>query len=297
MAFDARFDSRFSPVHCYSGSSQQTLATHTDQGLSFSVGQNPPSGFPGLVGPGGTLRSFRARTIALLTALAFLGLQPLAGQSVVRTITIAWDASPSSEVVGYSVHYGTRSGEYSREIDVGNHTTAEIPNLIDGTTYFFAVTGYTGAGEQSPASDELMHTVDPALFLNMSTRAMVQSGDAVMISGFIIGGSTRKKVVIRASGPSLAAAGVAGALADPAIELHGPNGLIAANDNWRDGNPDELNLLQFAPGFDVEAALVTELVPGAYTVIVRGANGSTGIALVEVYDGGIPLLPWHFDGH
>lgn len=229
----------------------------------------------------------------MLAGLAILSLPPVAGQSGGRPITISWDASSSADVAGYRVYYGISHGQYLRQIDVGNQTTVDVPNLIEGTTYFFVVTAYTSAGDESDPSGELRYRQgqSPALFLNMSTRAKVESGDAVMISEFIIGGGSRKRVVIRALGPSLETAGVAGVLADPAIELFGSNGLIAANDNWRDGNPEELYQLQFAPAYATEAALVVTLLPGVYTVTVRGIHDASGIARLEVYDGGMPVVP------
>jgi hypothetical protein len=254
-------------------------------------GGRRPSGFPSLVGLSGALRGFKAAAVTALAGFFAVSAGHTAkAELVVRTITLSWNASPSADVLGYRVYYGTRSGQYSQLIDAGNHTTVDLPNLVEGTTYFFVVTAYNAAGESFP-TDELTHTVDQALFLNMSTRAKVESGDAAMISGFIIGGSSLKTVVVRASGPSLEAAGISGVLADPAIELHGVNGLIAENDNWRDGNPAELYRLQLTPGYDTEAALVVTLAPGGYTVILRGRNDSSGIALLEVYDGGIPVAP------
>ncbi|MGI9088643.1 MAG: fibronectin type III domain-containing protein [Chthoniobacterales bacterium] len=229
------------------------------------------------------------RTIcALAFAVSFLSLPPLRAESIVRSITLAWNASTSADVVGYRVHYGVRSGQYPELIDSGNQTSCNIPNLVDGTTYFFAVNAYNAAGDESSLSDELTHTPNPGVLLNVSTRARVQDGDAVVIAGFIVGGSSRKVIIIRGMGPSLGASGLSDILADPMIELHGPTGLIATNDNWRDGNPTALYQFQLAPSFELEAALVVTLEPGSYTAIIRGNGGLPGIGLLEIYDGGIP---------
>ena len=255
---------------------------------NFRRGERRPSGVPSLVGISAVVfRGLRAATLTALAGLAAFAGQPVKGDAITRTITLSWNASSSANVLGYRVRYGTRSGQYSQVVDAGNQTTVDLPNLVKGTTYFFVVTAYNAAGESFP-TDELMHTVDQAVFLNMSNRAKVESGDAVMISGFIIGGSSLKTIVVRGTGPSLAAAGINGVLADPALELHGVNGLLAENDNWRDGNPAELYRLQLTPGHDAEAALVVTLAPGGYTVILRGRNDSSGIALLEVYDAGVP---------
>ncbi len=228
---------------------------------------------------------------AILAATLILSASFARAELVTRTITLTWNASVSTDVTGYRIRYSTHSGQYSEVLDVGNHTSADIPNLVDGTTYYFTVTAYNAIGEESWPSDELVHTANPALFLNLSTRAIVQGGDGVMISGFIIGGSSSKTVIIRALGPSLAGSGLKGTLADPAIDLYAADGLVATNDNWRDGNPEALEQFGFAPRADAEAALVVTLAPGAYTVIVHGNGGSSGIALLEVYDGGIPAAP------
>jgi len=120
--------------------------------------------------------------------------------------------------------------------------------------------------------------------LNISTRGQVGSGDDVMIGGFIVGGTDPSKIIVRAIGPSLTAAGVAGALADPILELHNSDGsLIFQNDNWRSNQEDQIMASSVPPSNNNESAIVATLNPGAYTAIVRGANNTTGVALVEVY--------------
>jgi hypothetical protein len=107
-----------------------------------------------------------------------------------------------------------------------------------------------------------------------------------MIGGFIITGNADKKVVIRAIGPSLQGS-LAGALADPVLELRGADGsLIRRNDNWRDDAAQavEIEANKIAPKHALESAIVTTLAPGNYTAAVSGKNGTTGVGLVEVYD-------------
>ena len=124
-----------------------------------------------------------------------------------------------------------------------------------------------------------------AQLLNISTRMRVQSGDNVLIGGFIVTGNEAKKVVLRAIGPSLTQVGVAGALADPVLELHAADGsLITSNDNWKETQQAEIEAAGFAPQDDLESAIIATLDPGAYTAIVRGQNGSSGVGLVEGYD-------------
>ena len=126
-------------------------------------------------------------------------------------------------------------------------------------------------------------TVMPGL-LNISTRMQVLTGDQVLIGGFIITGTDPKMVILRAIGPSLTDFGVAGALADPVLELRAADGsVITSNDNWTsDRAAIEATGLQ--PSKDLESAIVATLDPGAYTAIVSGKNGTTGVGLVEAYD-------------
>jgi hypothetical protein len=121
---------------------------------------------------------------------------------------------------------------------------------------------------------------------NISTRGPVTTGNHVLIGGFIVGGNQTKEVVVRAIGPSLSGAGVTGALSDPTVELRDASGnLVDSNDNW--GTHPKAAQIQaegLAPTQTAESALQVTLNPGSYTAIVRGANGTTGIGLVEIYD-------------
>lgn len=124
--------------------------------------------------------------------------------------------------------------------------------------------------------------------LNISTRALVQPGDDALIAGFIIQGEYSKNIVVRALGPSLSPNGVPlpGRLMDPMLEVYdSTNTLIGSNNNWKAaGQTGSLTEFGLAPTNDFEAALYLGLEPGAYTVVVRGLNNTSGIALAEVYD-------------
>jgi hypothetical protein len=123
----------------------------------------------------------------------------------------------------------------------------------------------------------------PAQLLNISTRLNVQTGESVSIAGFIITGNAAKKVIVRGIGPSLS--GLNPLLADPTLELHGPNGgLMTSNDNWKENQLTEIENSGLAPTNDAESAIVATLLPGNYTAILSGRNGTTGIGLVEMYD-------------
>ncbi len=127
---------------------------------------------------------------------------------------------------------------------------------------------------------------------NISTRGFVDTGANVMIGGLIVdggagGGSAR--VILRAIGPSLGAAGIQGVLQDPSLELHDASGtIIASNDNWKtrsDGSSQqgEIEATSVPPSNDAESAIVQNLAPGNYTAIVRGTGATSGIAVVEAY--------------
>jgi hypothetical protein len=123
--------------------------------------------------------------------------------------------------------------------------------------------------------------------LNISGRSLVQGSDDAGIGGFIINGERSKRIVVRGIGPSMRVDGqpVPGALQDPFIELHDSTGaIIVSNDDWRDTQEQEIQSSGLAPSDDREAAVVLTLTPDNYTAVVRGANGSSGIGLSEVYD-------------
>ena len=131
------------------------------------------------------------------------------------------------------------------------------------------------------------YDIDPqteSTLANISTRGKVGTGDNVMIGGFILGGGGGglTTVVVRALGPSLGLPSTS--LQDPTLELHDVDGaLIGSNDNWKDVQEEEISAAQLAPADDREAALIMDLPPGDYTVIVRGRTNTTGITLIEVY--------------
>ncbi len=129
---------------------------------------------------------------------------------------------------------------------------------------------------------------------NISTRSFVQTGDHVMIGGFIVQGTGPKRVIIRAIGPELTQYGIPDALANPRLELHNGNGaLIGSNNDWQttilggiitSNQVSDIQNSGHAPTAESESAIIADLQPGNYTAIVRGVNSTVGVALVEVYD-------------
>lgn len=125
----------------------------------------------------------------------------------------------------------------------------------------------------------------PAQSLNISTRVRTELGDRAMIGGFIISGNAPKSVVIRGLGPSLASFNLTDLLANPQLELKGPNNnLIFLNKDWKDTQRALIEGTNFEPKDDRESVIVITLNPGQYTAILSGEGGTTGIGLVEVYD-------------
>jgi hypothetical protein len=120
---------------------------------------------------------------------------------------------------------------------------------------------------------------------NIATRLSVGSGDNALIGGFILTGSAPKKVVIRAIGPSL---GLTDRLANPTLELRNSSGtLLDQNDDWQT-SPNKQAIIDsgLAPANALESAVIATLPANgsAYTALVRGANNTIGIGLVEIYD-------------
>jgi Fibronectin type III domain len=126
----------------------------------------------------------------------------------------------------------------------------------------------------------------PGTLGNISTRLRVLSGDNVLIGGLIATGTAGKRVILRAIGPSLTSLGIAGALADPTLELFQGSTLLMSNDDWQNSSQQaEIAGSGFAPGNNAESAIIWTLTPGqGYTAIVRGKNGTTGVGVVEAYD-------------
>jgi len=174
----------------------------------------------------------------------------------------------------------TRESAIIADLPPGNYTA--IVRGVNGTTGVALVEAY----DLSPS----LHST----LSNISTRSLVETGDDVMIGGFIVQGSQPKNVIIRAIGPELSQYGVPDPLADPTLELHnGTGALIGRNDNWQQtiiGGIITQNQVQdiqnsgHAPTAASESAIIANLPPGNYTAIVRGVNNTTGVALVEVYD-------------
>jgi predicted outer membrane repeat protein len=202
--------------------------------------------------------------------------------------TVLRTLPPSGQILSYSIKAPVVGG--SGAVVTSNFVAFSATDncVIDGVPQ-----GTDGVIDSTPGTHTLTvgsqsFTVSPEKNVagNIATRLQVGTGPDVLIGGFIIQGSVPKRVAVRGIGPSLAASGVVGALADPIIELHDQGGaIIAQNDNWQvsDQRVDLIGV-GLAPTDPKEAALITALNPGNYTVVLQGVGAGTGIGLVEIYD-------------
>jgi hypothetical protein len=195
-----------------------------------------------------------------------------AAENGTSAVLHAYDATNLSREL-----YNTNQAPNSRDL-FGSNTKFGVPTIANGKVYVATTNGRIGG----------FGLFNPPRLANISGRAYVGTGDNVLIAGFIIRGSTWKRVVLRGLGPSLQVNGtpVPGRLQNPVLELHTANGALAAsNDNWAtDTYASQVQAAGLAPSDAREAALERTLAPGFYTVIVRGANNTTGIGLAEMYD-------------
>lgn len=214
----------------------------------------------------------------------------------------ASDITVTNLVTGNSHLYGISAGNYSygaRSVDTVFSCTfsGSLSNLyqFNGSTegsapraLLFGTGGslYGTLPTLGPLGGGAVYELPPkptGTLRNISTRVAVRSGDDALFAGFIVSGTEPKQVVVRGLGPSLSAAGVPGALANPTLQLFDARGAqIGANDDW--STEFGISETGLAPPSTREAAIVRTLTPGAYSAILRGKADTTGVGLVEVYD-------------
>ena len=202
------------------------------------------------------------------------------------TVQWIWNDNKSHAVVSGNGDTGHGNGIFDSGVHTRPFSYSFTFQNVGNYPYFCGVHYPLNAGGTWPAINVVVSSSSPKLS-NISTRAVVQTGDNVLIGGFIISGTDNKKVLLRAIGPSLANPpfSLSGVLLDTTIELHdGTGAIIAANDNWKDTQQTDIAATGLAPTNDLESAILRTLSPGNYTAIVRGNNGGIGIGLVEAYD-------------
>jgi len=187
-----------------------------------------------------------------------------------------------------------RDAQQAAILATGLAPTNDLESAIDAT---LPPGNYTAVirGKNNAVGVALVEIYDvnrsvPSKLANISTRAFVNTGDNIVIAGFILGdGNGDDRIVVRGLGPSLTALGVPNALADPTLELRDNNGTVLfSNNNWQDdpAQAAELTAAGLAPSNNLESAIAATLPPGLYTALLAGRNNGTGNGLVEVYDRG-----------
>ncbi len=165
----------------------------------------------------------------------------------------------------------------SGNLYVSNFATREVAK--------FTASGVRSTFHSGTAVGGLAAEPATAAVTNISTRGVVQTGDRVLIGGFIVHGTLPKPVIIRGIGPTLGNFGVANSLQDPTLQVfNGSNAAIASNDNWQQ-SPNAGQIPPNRQPLDPrEPAVMITLDPGSYTTILSGKNNTTGVGLIEVYD-------------
>lgn len=208
---------------------------------------------------------------------------PLPGRLADPTLELR---GPSGELISFNDNW-SESSQAQEIIDSGippsdGQEAAIVATLMPGnyTAIMRGLNNTTGIGvvEAYDLTQGGLARLD-----NISSRGFVESGDNVMIGGFIADNHATH-VMVRALGPSLAQSGIADALADPTLSLHNAQGdMIAFNNDWRDADQTTLEATGIPPSHDKESAALVTLAPGGYTAIVRGLDDASGVGLVEVY--------------
>jgi hypothetical protein len=223
-----------------------------------------------------------------------LDLIPL-GSSTIILSNDNWGTGPNSNA---SVISSTSQAVGAFPLPAGSLDSSVLTSLAAGGQGYTVRITPSGAAVSGIALAEVYDAdplSTPSYLYNVSTLGYCGTGAEVLTPGFIIGGNAPKQLLIRASGPTIASPpyNVQGTMADPQISVVplGQSATIASNDNWGDNGQtstlqavfNSAGAFPFVTG-SKDAALVVRLPPGAYTVVVSGVNGGTGVVLVEVYD-------------
>ena len=195
--------------------------------------------------------------------------------------------NPAGSALVYSTFLGgANSDDGSAGIAVDNAGHAYVAGATDSSdlpiTPGAFQASYHGGNDAFVAKFDFSAAAPTDQLLNIATRLPVQTGDNVLIGGFIITGTEPKKVLILGIGPSLAQF-FSGPLSNPTLELYQGNTLLQSNDDWKESQA-EVQATGLQPSNDLESAIVRTLDPGSYTAILRGKGDATGIGVVQAYD-------------
>ena len=204
--------------------------------------------------------------------------------ALIRT-NVGWDGNAAiasaAAAVGAFEWTNASSHDSALLVSLDGSYTAQVAGQSGDTGLALAeVYDVTPAGTYTPMTPRL---------INVSARNQVGTGGNILIGGFVIGGTTSKTVLIRASGPALVPFGGMGTLPDPELQLYSGTTLLESNTGWG-GNAQIASVAASVGAFSwgssatPDSALLVTLPPGAYTAQVSGASGDTGVALVEVYE-------------
>lgn len=220
-------------------------------------------------------------------------------------VTLTWRPPGSgATVTGYKIERAidTAFGTGLTTFTVATASTSYVDTTAAaGTTYYYRISATNTGGASSPTSTLTVQTpgsvgTGASEFINISSRAYCSTGNSVTIGGFVVSGSSPKRVLVRAVGPTLTTQGLGSSevLADPVIELHSGASILATNDNWTD-NASAITTLSAQVGAaplsstdTTSAAMIVTLNPGVYSFIASGKNNTSGIVLIEVYDADSP---------
>ncbi|MCX6950758.1 MAG: hypothetical protein NTV51_01005 [Verrucomicrobia bacterium] len=184
---------------------------------------------------------------------------------------------------------GSGSVDATGGFTVNTASGARFTGKADPTTGFLtgSLSGANGGAFTAATASGL--SFSDGFLRNLSTRGQVGTGNNILIAGFVVGGTLPKQILIRAIGPTLGSFGLTGVLADPQLQIfNSSSALVVANNNWG-GAGDVINASSQVGAFplaanSLDAVVLASLAPGAYTAQVSGVGGTTGVALVELYD-------------
>ena len=259
----------------------ETAAVIVDSNLAYAPGDPNAGANPNVVGSAYT-NNFLGALVTVLydidSARDVLAIQNPPNSGTLNTVgPLGVD---TTDIVGFDISGVT--GVFYATLTVSNSRNLYTINQLTGAATLVGTIGGTFGAETvvdiaAPTRSQL---------LNISARGRVSPGDDVLIGGFIIRGGASTTVVIRALGPSLANSGVAGPLADPVLTVYDRNGqVIAQNDNWQTSpQAAQITAVGLAPPNPAESAIYGSGAAGAYTAVVSGKGGATGVALLEIYN-------------